>query len=126
MCGSNRANGSYGKGEPACFYVIFRRATAISRRCSRKVQTEFAEFDSNEGDFLGEVPLLLGTPFFASLRALSSCRIARLDKQQFFHLIRDSEEARDMILRQMGKRLLLDPGTHPFLRDIAGVHLWAQ
>jgi CRP-like cAMP-binding protein len=63
--------------------------------------------DSNEGEFLGEVPLLPGTPFFASLRALTSCRIARLDKQQFFHLIRDSEEARDMILRQMGKRLLM-------------------
>ena len=31
------------------------------------------------GEFLGEVPLLLGTPTFGSLRAQTSCRMARLD-----------------------------------------------
>jgi thioredoxin reductase (NADPH) len=94
------------EGEPAIFFVIIQGRLRVVLDVHGK-PTEFVAFDSNEGDFLGEVPLLLGTPFFASLRALTACRIARMDKQQFFHLIRDSEEARDMVLRQMGKRLLM-------------------
>jgi len=94
------------EGAPAAFYVLFEGRLRMVLDVHGK-QTEFPEYELKQGEFLGEVPLLLGTPFFGSIRALSSCRIARLDKQQFFHLIRDSEEARDMILRQMGKRLLL-------------------
>jgi len=70
-------------------------------------QTEFPQYELKPGEFLGEVPLLLGTPTFGSLRAQTSCRIARLDKQQFHHLIRDSKEARTMILEKLGERLLL-------------------
>jgi thioredoxin reductase (NADPH) len=70
-------------------------------------QTEFPEYELKQGDFLGEVPLLMGTPTFGSLRAQTSCRIARLDKQQFRHLIRDSREARTLILETLGERLLL-------------------
>jgi thioredoxin reductase (NADPH) len=44
---------------------------------------------------------------FGSLRAQTSCRIGRLDKQQFHHLIRDSKEARTIILETLGERLLL-------------------
>jgi thioredoxin reductase (NADPH) len=70
-------------------------------------QTEFAEHEFKHGNFLGEVPLLMGTPTFGSLRAQTSCRIARLDKQQFHHLIQDSKEARTIILQTLGERLLL-------------------
>jgi len=94
------------EGAPAAFYVLFEGRLRMVLDVHGK-QTEFPEYELKPGEFLGEVPLILGTPFFGSIRALSSCRIARLDKQQFFHLIRDSEEGRDMILRQMGKRLLL-------------------
>jgi len=44
---------------------------------------------------------------FGSLRAQTSYRIGRLDKQQFHHLIRDSKEARTIILETLGERLLL-------------------
>ena len=44
---------------------------------------------------------------FGSLRAQTSCRIGRLDKQQFHHLIRDSKEARTIILETLGEQLLL-------------------
>jgi thioredoxin reductase (NADPH) len=94
------------EGEPACFFVVFEGRLRLVVDVHGK-PTEFSAFDSNEGDFAGEVPLLLGTPFFASIRAETQCRIARLDKQQFHHLIRDSEEARELILRQMSKRLLM-------------------
>jgi hypothetical protein len=52
--------------------VIFQGQLRLVADITEK-STEFAEFDSNEGDFLGEVPLLLGTPFLPlcepSLRA---------------------------------------------------------
>jgi hypothetical protein len=54
------------EGEPACFFVIFQGQMRLAVDVHGK-PTDFAEFDSNEGEFLGEVPLLLGTPFFASL-----------------------------------------------------------
>jgi CRP-like cAMP-binding protein len=44
-------------------------------------QTEFPQYELKQGEFLGEVPLLMGTPTFGSVRAQTSCRIARLDKQ---------------------------------------------
>jgi thioredoxin reductase (NADPH) len=70
-------------------------------------QTEFPQYEFKQGDFLCEVPLLMGTPTFGSARAQTSCRLARLDKQQFHHLIRESKEARTLILETLGERLLL-------------------
>jgi thioredoxin reductase (NADPH) len=94
------------EGAPACFYVLLEGRLRIVLDVHGK-QTEFPEYEFKQGDFLGEVPLLMGTPTFGSLRAQTSCRIARLDKQQFHHLIRDSKEARTLILETLGERLLL-------------------
>jgi thioredoxin reductase (NADPH) len=94
------------EGAPALFYVLLEGSVRIVLDVHGK-QTEFPQYELKPGEFLGEVPLLLGTPTFGSLRAQTSCRIARLDKQQFHHLIRDSREARTMILETLGERLLL-------------------
>ena len=94
------------EGAPPSFYVLLGGRLRIVLDVHGK-QTEFAEYEFKPGDFLGEVPLLMGTPMFGSLRAQTSCRIARLDKQQFHHLIRDSKEARTIILQTLGERLLL-------------------
>src|SRR5580658_4880160 len=94
------------EGAPAWFYVLLQGRLRIVLDVHGK-QTEFAEYEFKQGDFLGEVPLLMGTPTFGSLRAQTSCRIARLDKQQFHHLIRDSKEARSLTLETLGERLLL-------------------
>ena len=94
------------EGAPASFYVLVEGRLRIVLDVHGK-QTEFAEQEFKQGDFVGEVPLLMGTPTFASLRAQTSCRIARLDKQQFHRLIRDSKEARAIILETLGERLLL-------------------
>ena len=40
-----------------------------------------------------------------SIRAVSACRVARLDKQQFQQLIRDSKEASALILQTLSGRL---------------------
>ena len=94
------------EGAPALFYVMLEGSVRIVLDVHGK-QTEFPQYELKPGEFLGEVPLLLGTPMFGSLRAQIPCRIARLDKQQFHHLIRDSKEARTMILETLGERLLL-------------------
>ena len=94
------------EGAPPSFYVLLEGRLRIVLDVNGK-QTEFAEYEFKQGAFLGEVPLLMGTPTFGSVRAQTSCRIARLDKQQFHHLIRDSKEARTMILETLGERLLL-------------------
>jgi CRP-like cAMP-binding protein len=69
------------EGAPASFQVVLAGRLRIVLDVVGK-QTEFAEYEFKQGDFLGEVPLLMGTPTFGSLRAQTSCRIARLDKQQ--------------------------------------------
>jgi thioredoxin reductase (NADPH) len=94
------------EGAPALFYVLLEGSVRIVLDVHGK-QTEFPQYEFKQGDFLGEVPLLMGTPMFGSPRAQTSCRIARLDKQQFHHLIRDSKEARTIILETLGERLLL-------------------
>jgi thioredoxin reductase (NADPH) len=94
------------EGAPAWFYVLLEGRLRIVLDVHGK-QTEFAEQEFKQGDFLGEVPLLMGTPTFGSLRAQTSCRIARLDKQQFHRLIRDAKEVRTIILETLGERLLL-------------------
>jgi thioredoxin reductase (NADPH) len=94
------------EGAPPAFYVLFEGSLRILLDVLGR-QTEFLEYELKPGEFLGEVPLLLGTPNFGSLRAQTTCRIARLDKQQFHHLIRESKEARTLILEKLGERLLL-------------------
>ncbi len=94
------------EGAPACFYVLLEGRLRIVLDVHGK-QTDFAEYEFKQGDFLGEVPLLMGTPTFGSVRAQTSCRFARLDKQQFYHLVRGSKEARTLILETLGERLLL-------------------
>jgi CRP-like cAMP-binding protein len=78
------------EGAPAAFYVLFEGSLRMVLDVLGK-QTEFAQYELKPGEFLGEVPLLIGTPTFGSLRAQTSCRVARLDKQQFHHLIRESK-----------------------------------
>jgi thioredoxin reductase (NADPH) len=94
------------EGAPALFYVLLEGSLRIVLDVHGK-QTEFPQYELKPGEFLGEVPLLMGTPTFGSLLAQTSCRMARLDKQQFHHLIRDSKEARTLILETLGERLLL-------------------
>ena len=73
---------AFSRGRARLFYVVLEGRLRIVLDVHGK-QTEFAEQEFKPGDFLGEVPLLMGTPFFGSLRAKTSCRVARLDRQQF-------------------------------------------
>jgi len=91
-------------GETSKFYVLLQGHLRVVKDILG-MQMEFEHYDFRAGDFLGEVPVLLRIPFFASIQAVTPCRLARLDKQQFEHLIRDSGEARAMILETFNQRL---------------------
>jgi|ERR1700733_10852118 CRP-like cAMP-binding protein len=56
------------EGAPANFYVLLEGCLRIFLDVHGKL-TEFPEQEFKRGDFLGEVPLMMGTPTFGSLRA---------------------------------------------------------
>ena len=92
------------EGETSSFYVILEGRLGLSKDVMGRVQ-EFTQFEYKGGDFFGEVPILLGTPSLVSLKAITECRIARFDRQQFQALIRDSEKCSAMIMQKMNERL---------------------
>jgi CRP-like cAMP-binding protein len=62
------------EGAPASFYVVLEGRLRIVLDVHGK-QTEFAEQEFKQGDFLGEVPLLMGTPTFGFVTGSSSCHL---------------------------------------------------
>ncbi len=52
------------EGKEALSYVLLEGRLRIVKDILGR-QIEFAEYDFTEGDFLGEVPLLLGSPTFS-------------------------------------------------------------
>ena len=93
------------EGEPPWFYVLFEGKLRIMKDILGRAQDLF-EYEYGIGDFFGETPILLGTQALVSLRAETPCRVARLERQEFQSLIRDSKEASAMILQTMNDRLL--------------------
>jgi thioredoxin reductase (NADPH) len=93
------------EGEPPWFYVLFEGKLRIMKDILGRAQDLF-EYEYAIGDFFGETPILLGTQALVSLRAETPCRVARLERQEFQNLIRDSKEASAMILQTMNDRLI--------------------
>jgi thioredoxin reductase (NADPH) len=59
------------------------------------------------GDFSGELAILMATAAPASVRAKTSCRLARLDPQHLQELIRRSPECSALILQTLNERVQL-------------------
>jgi thioredoxin reductase (NADPH) len=93
------------EGEPPWFFILFEGRLRIVKELLGHPQ-DIKGFEYQVGDFFGETPILLGTQALSSLRAETSCRFARLDRQEFQNLIRDSKEASAMILQTMNERLM--------------------
>jgi len=93
------------EGEPPWFYVLFEGKLRIVKDVLGRQQDVF-EYEYAIGDFFGETPILLGTQALVSLRAETHTRVARLERQEFQNLIRDSKEASAMILQTMNDRLM--------------------
>jgi thioredoxin reductase (NADPH) len=93
------------EGEPPWFFILFEGRLRMVKDVLGR-QEDLKQYEYEVGDFFGETPLLLGTQALVSLRAETPCRVARFDRQQFQHLIRDSKEASAIILQTMNDRLM--------------------
>jgi thioredoxin reductase (NADPH) len=77
------------EGEAPAFYVLLSGAFDLMKRYADGVRT-IAHRD-RPGDWLGELPIVFGAPFFAGARAVTPLRVARFERAQFGQLVRQSE-----------------------------------
>ncbi len=91
------------EGELPWFYVLIEGRMTLWKEVLGE-QRELHEY--KPGEFFGEVPILLGAPAFASIRAKTAARVARFDRQELQELIRESAECSALILRTMNNRLM--------------------
>jgi thioredoxin reductase (NADPH) len=93
------------EGEPPYFHVLVEgRLQMVKDVLGRPI--DITHYEYKVGDFFGETPILLGTQNLVSLRAETTCRIARLERQHVQNLIKDSKEASALILQTMNERLM--------------------
>ena len=90
------------EGETGYFFVVLEGQLRLTKDFSGRVQDLHTY---KQGEFFGEVPILMGAPVFASVQAVTECRLVRLTGQQLQELIRDSEGCSKEILRVMNERL---------------------
>ena len=57
------------------------------------------------GEWLGELPIVFGAPFFAGARATTPMRVARFDRAQFGQLVRESEAFKDRLKAEIQVRV---------------------
>ena len=75
------------EGESAAFYVLLSGSCDLMKRYPDGVR-RIAVRDE-PGDYLGDLPIVFGAPFFAGARAVTPMRVARFDRAQFGLLVRD-------------------------------------
>lgn len=91
------------EGEMPAFYVLLDGQVVVAKEILGRSQ-DLAEY--KVGDFFGEVPILLGAPSFAGVRAKGKARVARFDAQQLFEMIQASAACSALILQTMTERLM--------------------
>ncbi len=90
------------EGEVASFFVLLEGQVTVVKDILGRAQDVF---EYKAGDFFGEVPILLGAPSFAGVRAIGRARVARFDAQQLFEMIQTSAACSALILQTMTDRL---------------------
>ncbi len=91
------------EGETPWFFVLLEGELALFKDIVGREQNLY---HYKAGEFFGEVPILLGAPAFASVRAVTEARVIRFDKQQLHELIRDSAQCSALILQTLNSRLM--------------------
>ena len=90
------------EGEVPAFFIVLSGRITASKFVGgiERVVTTY-----RPGDYMGEVPLLLGAPALASLRADEPTRVARLDPGDFHELIASCSNLSAQITRTMATRV---------------------
>jgi thioredoxin reductase (NADPH) len=90
------------EGEAPAFFILLSGRLAVSKYFGgiERVLTHY-----EPGSFFGELPLLLGSPAIASLRAAKASRVARLDDHDFRELIVACPRLNAELMRMMATRV---------------------
>src|SRR6266498_3018081 len=90
------------EGEQAAFFFLLRGRVAVFKSMAG-VDREINAM--GPGSYFGEVPLLLGSPAIASIRAEEPSRAARLEVEDFHELILCSRHLSDQLFATMVQRI---------------------
>ncbi len=91
------------EGEAAAFYVLLSGGYELMKRYGGGLRRLAVR--ETRGDYLGELPIVFGTTFFAGARARTPIRVARFDRQLFGLLVRESASLRIEIGRTIQERV---------------------
>ena len=91
------------EGEAAAFYVLLSGTFDLMKRYPDGMRRLAVR--SDPGNFCGEIPIILGTPFFTGARAATALRVARFDRPQFGALVRESPAFSDMLVASIQERV---------------------
>jgi thioredoxin reductase (NADPH) len=88
------------EGEVPYFFVLLEGTVVVVKDILGRSQDVF---EYKPGTFFGEVPILMGAPSFAGVKAKDDgkARVARFDAQQLFELVQTSAACSALILQTM-------------------------
>ncbi|MDX6628862.1 MAG: thioredoxin reductase, partial [Gaiellales bacterium] len=90
------------EGESAAFYVLLAGTYDLMKRYPDGIRRIAVR---QRGDWLGELPIVFGAPFFAGARAATPIRVARFDRAQFGQLVRNSDEFKARVVAEIQLRV---------------------
>ena len=90
------------EGEAPAFFILLSGRLAVSKSFGG-IERVISEYEP--GSFFGELPLLLGSPAIASLRATKASRVARLYDHDFRELIVACPRLNAELMRTMATRV---------------------
>ena len=69
------------EGDPSAFYVLLAGGFDLVKRYADGLRRVGVR--ETPGDYLGDLPIVLGSPFVAGARARTALRAARFEREQF-------------------------------------------
>lgn len=92
------------EGKPAeYFYVLLSGRVQVTKKLSDKNEASLGTLDA--GKYMGEVPILLDTPYQVTIRTLESSHLLRLTKEKFWDILTSCPPMTNEILRSMAQRV---------------------
>jgi thioredoxin reductase (NADPH) len=90
------------EGESAAFYIALEGRFEVVKRYGSSLRRLAVR---EAGGYLGEIPIVLASPFFVGARALQATRLLRLEARDFRRLLRLDAGLRDDILAKISERV---------------------
>ena len=91
------------EGDAPAFYVLLSGSYDLMKRYPDGVRRVAVR--DRPGDFLGELPIVFGAPFFAGACAATPIRVARFDRAQFGQLVRESDAFKARMTAEIAVRV---------------------